>query len=53
MASENKKKKLKNSYCWGGALKIKSPNRLKRILFFTPSERKRVKDETSREVENV
>ena len=53
MASENKKKKLKNSFGVGPTLKAKSPQKCKRFLFFTPSERKRAKDETSREVENV
>lgn len=40
MASENKKKKLKNSYCCKGALKNKLPHKLKRVLFFTSSQRK-------------
>lgn len=40
MASENKKKKLKNSYCVKGALKNKLPHKLKRVLFFTSSQRK-------------
>ena len=45
MASEKKKHKLKNSYCVYGALKAKSPEKFKRLLFFTSSERKRLKDE--------
>ena len=42
MASENKKKKLKNSYCVPGELKnkIKGP---KRIAFYTSSLRKELK----------
>lgn len=39
MASENKKKKLKNSYCWVGALKNKDL-KSKRVLFYTSSQRK-------------
>ena len=39
MASENKKNKLKNSYLSGGMLKNAS-TKLKRIAFFTPSNRK-------------
>lgn len=46
MASENKKRKLKNSYCVGGALKEKKM-KMKRILFFTPSKRKEIKSQTS------
>lgn len=42
MASENKKRKLKNSYCVGSILKNKTC-KLKRVLFFTPSERKKLK----------
>lgn len=41
MASENKKKKLKNSYCYKSALKNKLPHKLKRVLFFTSSQRKK------------
>ena len=45
MASENKKKKLKNSYCVKGALKNKGvKSRLKRVLFYTSSQRKMEKD---------
>lgn len=40
MASENKKKKLKNSYCWKTTLKNKLPSRCKRVLFFTSSQRR-------------
>lgn len=39
MASINKKKKLKNSYCCKSMLKNKKI-KLKRVLFFTASQRK-------------
>ena len=39
MASEKKKRKLKNSYCCKGALKNKLPHKLKRVLFYTSSQR--------------
>lgn len=39
MASEKKKRKLKNSYCVYGALKNKTL-KLKRVLFYTSSQRK-------------
>lgn len=39
MASEKKKRKLKNSYCGYWALKNKNL-KLKRVLFFTSSQRK-------------
>ena len=42
MASNNKKKKLKNSYCVSGELKNKS-NSPKRIAFYTSSMRKTLK----------
>lgn len=42
MASNNKKKKLKNSYCVPGELKNKSKG-LKRIAFYTPSMRRVLK----------
>lgn len=48
MASEKKKRKLKNSYCGYWALKAKGKDKLKRVLFFTPSERKRIKDEVDK-----
>jgi len=38
MASQKKKNKLKNAYCWGGALKNKKL-KLKRGLFYTSSQR--------------
>lgn len=44
MVSVNKKKKLKNSYCTPGMLKNKRKGP-KRVAFFTPSLRKKVKDE--------
>ena len=48
MASENKKRKLKNAYCVKGTLKNKLPNKLKRCLFFTSSQRKAEKDEVNK-----
>ena len=39
MASEKKKRKLKNSYCVPSALKNKLPQRGKRTLFYTSSQR--------------
>ena len=39
MVSQKKKKKLKNAYCVPGTLKNKG-TKLKRILFYTSSERK-------------
>jgi hypothetical protein len=47
MASENKKKKLKNSFFQKGALKNKI-DRIKRGLFYTSSQRqyeKRIRDD--------
>ena len=38
MASENKKRKLKNNYCCGGALKEKEM-KIKRLLFYNQSKR--------------
>ena len=43
MPSEKKKRKLKNSYCTPGALKNKLPHKLKRVLFYTSSQRKQNK----------
>lgn len=51
MASEKKKRKLKNSYCVPSALKAKGKDKSKRVLFFTSSERKRIKDEVRNEKE--
>jgi hypothetical protein len=50
MSSQNKKKKLKNSYCCGGALKEKD-FRLKRILFFTSALRKKLKNQARKDIE--
>lgn len=50
MASENKKRKLKNSYCAGGALKEKRM-KLRRVLFFTSSKRKDIKSQTLKTTE--
>lgn len=43
MSSENKKNKLKNSYCAKGLLKEKK-SKLKRTLFYTSSLRKKLND---------
>jgi len=51
MASENKKKKLKNSYCVGGQLKAKKMGP-KRLAFFTPAMRKDLKKQSRKEVED-
>ena len=45
MASEKKKRKLKNSYCVPSALKNKLPHRCKRLLFYTSSQRQQEKQE--------
>lgn len=45
MASENKKKKLKNSYQVPGGLKAKHNSAVKRISFFTAALRKQEKIE--------
>lgn len=50
MASEKKKRKLKNSYCDYGALKNKKI-KLKRVLFFTSSQRKQEKEKLLKEEE--
>ena len=42
MASEKKKRKLKNSYCAPGMLKNKTI-KLEKIAFFTPSQRQQNK----------
>lgn len=46
MASEKKKRKLKNSYCVPSALKNKLPQRCKRTLFYTSSQRQQEKQES-------
>lgn len=50
MTSKNKMNKLKNSYCVPSTLKEKDL-RLKRLLFFTPSLRRKLKQETLKELE--
>lgn len=45
MASEKKKHKLKNSYCVPSALKNKLPQKCKRTLFYTSSQRQKEKQE--------
>lgn len=49
MASTNKKKKLKNSYCTPSALKEKDM-KLKRLLFFTSSKRHQLKRQAEKEL---
>ena len=47
MASENKVAKLKNSYCGYGMLKNKASElKLKRVAFYTSSDRQELKRET-------
>jgi hypothetical protein len=50
MASKNKKKKLKNSYCWGGALKEKDL-KIKKILFYNSALRQKLKQQARKEYE--
>lgn len=49
MVSVNKKKKLKNAYVAGGCLKNRRGWRIKRLLFFTASERQGLKDKIERD----
>ena len=49
MASKNKMNKLKNSYIHWTLLKNKKL-RLKKILFFTPSQRKQLKADLRKEL---
>ena len=54
MASQNKKRKLKNNYLCGGALKEKDETKgLKRILFFTSATRKENKRKTKIILDNA
>ena len=48
MASEKKKHKLKNSYCVPSTLKNKLPQKCKRLLFYTSSQRQHEKWEIKR-----
>lgn len=50
MASQNKKNKLKNSYCAPSALKNKLPDKCKRLLFYTSSQRKANKENLFNEI---
>ena len=43
MASEKKKRKLKNSYCVPSTLKNKLSHKCKRLLFYTSSQRQQEK----------
>lgn len=50
MTSVSKKKKLKSSYCWRGALKEKDL-KIKRILFFTPALRQKLKKQARKDID--
>ena len=50
MASEKKKRKLKNSYCVPSTLKNKLPQKCKRLLFYTSSQRQQEKWEIKRKL---
>ena len=45
MSSEKKRRKLKNSHCVPSALKNKLPQKCKRLLFYTSSQRLQEKQE--------
>lgn len=49
MASENKKRKDKNSFCQGALKTKKDKDRMKRILFYTSSRRKYLKEKLQKE----
>lgn len=52
MASENKVAKLKNSYCTPGMLKNKTSElKLKRVAFYTSSDRQELNRETEKLLE--
>lgn len=52
MASENKVAKLKNSYCTSGMLKNKASElKLKRVAFYTSSDRQELNQETEKLLE--
>lgn len=52
MASENKVAKLKNSYCVPGMLKNKASElKLKRVAFYTSSDRQELDQETEKLLE--
>ena len=50
MASEKKKHKLKNSYCVPSVLKNKLPQRCKKTLFYTSSQRQQEKQEIKNDI---
>lgn len=53
MASENKVAKLKNSYCVPGMLKNKASElKLKRVAFYTSSDRQELDQETEKLLED-
>lgn len=52
MASKNKVAKLKNSYCTSGMLKNKASElKLKRVAFYTSSDRQELNQETEKLLE--
>ena len=53
MSSQNKKKKLVNSYQVPGGLKEKLKTGVKRLSFFTSSARKQLKEELDKEIEEI
>lgn len=53
MASENKKRKQKNSPFVPSAIKEKGTMRMKRQLYFTPSTRRKNNADAKKEVDNA
>lgn len=53
MPSESKKRKLKSRYVWKTYLKNKSRYRCKKVLFYTSSERKSLKEELENEKNEI
>ena len=53
MSSQNKKKKLVNSYLVPSGLKEKLNTGVKRLSFYTSSARKKLKEELDKEIEEI
>ena len=53
MSSQKKKRKLKNAFAYKTALKNKLPSKLKRGLFYTSSERKRLEQTIKEQVNDI
>ena len=53
MTSKNKLKKQVNAYIYPSGMKHKPEDRLKRVNFFTSSERRYEKDEARKEIEEA